>query len=111
MPDEDSLRHKYTPLPDEPRYKKKAKKRRVRSDHKHEYEDVCVDAHSHLLAHGTRQPIYYIGTRCKVCGRLQNVRLRYDVHEPPEDMPLYEVRDFLELAVMRELPESRMVRP
>ena len=46
MPDEDSLRHKYDPLPeDAPRHRKKSKKRHVRSDHKHEYEKVCIDAH------------------------------------------------------------------
>lgn len=110
MPDEDSLRHKYDPLPDEPRYKKKRKKRHIRSDHKHEYEDVCIDAHSYLITRGARRPYYYFGKRCKICGRLYESRTRSDVHEPPDDMPLYEVRDFLELALMRELPESRRVR-
>lgn len=108
---EDALRHKYDPLPEEgPRHRKKAKKRHVRSDHRHDYETVCVDAHSFLLHHGTRRPLYHIAYRCKVCGRLRDSHVVRDIHEPPEGMPLYEVRDFLELALMRELPEERRVR-
>lgn len=107
MPDEDSIRHKYGPLPDEPRYRKKSKKRHVRSDHKHEYELVCIDAHTNVTTHRGRFPYYYIGMRCKVCGRMQNVRSRTDVHDPPAGMPLYEVEDFHALYNMKVLPEDR----
>lgn len=110
MPDEDSLRHKYTPLPEEPRHRKKAKKRHMRSDHKHEYEKVCIDAHTHLLRRGERLHVYHIGKRCKVCGRLGEARLVTDVCEPPAGMPLYEVGNFFDFVVMKELPESMKVR-
>lgn len=102
------LRHKYDPLPeDAPRHRKMSKKRHVRSDHKHEYEDVCVDAHSHGITFGGTVRLYHRATRCKLCGRLQNVRFWAFEDEPPEDMPLYEVDDIIELARMRSLPEDR----
>lgn len=105
---EDALRHKYDPLPEDgPRHKKKAKKRHVRSDHRHEYEDIAIDSHTYIYRSGVgRIHVYETGSRCKVCGRLCNVKFR-ELYEPPVGMPLYEVRDFLELAMMRELPESR----
>lgn len=95
---EDAIHHKYAPIPeDEPRHKKKAKKRHVRSDHRHEYEKVCIDAHSYVLFHGKRTPYMYEGVRCKVCGRLKDVRTMSDWHEPPESMRLFVVDDFLAL--------------
>ena len=108
---EDALRHKYDPIPDDgPRHRKKAKKRRVRSDHKHEYETVCVDAHSFEWRDGEWVPYMNIVRRCKVCGRVGNVRSRSDLHETPSDMPLYVVDGLDYLLGSRELPESRRVR-
>lgn len=107
---EDALRHKYDPLPeDAPRHKKKSKKRRVRSDHKHEYEKVCVDTHSYIHRHGGRVQVYHVATRCKVCGRLGNIRSCAFYNEPPKDLPLYEVKDYIEFAWMKQLPESLRV--
>lgn len=105
MPDEDSLRHKYTPLPEEPRYKKKAKKKHVRSDHKHVYEQVCIDAHSFAYRHGKKVPYMYLGKRCRVCGRLHDWE-RTNVSEPPEGMPLYEVPNWLFLWYEKALPSK-----
>ena len=111
MPDEDSLRHKYDPLPeDAPRHRKKSKKRHVRSDHKHEYEKVCIDAHMKVHTREGEFPSYNIGLRCKVCGRLQDVWFWQGLREPADGMPLYEVEDFLQLLKMRELPEHMEVR-
>lgn len=110
MPDEDSLRHKYAPLPEEPRFKKKRKKVHVRSDHKHEYEEVCIDTHSVVVTRRGKFSRYHRGTRCKVCGRLRNVRLWAFEDGIPTDMPLYEVDDFFELITMKVLPEDRKVR-
>lgn len=106
------IRHKYDPLPDDAsRHKKKAKKKRVRSDHKHVYEDVCVDAHSYSIRRGCgRVKLYHRATRCKLCGRLQNARFWAFKDEPPEDMPLYEVEDIIELARMKSLPEDRRAK-
>ena len=107
---DDVIRHKYQPLPEEaPRHRKKSRKRHARSDHKHEYEQVCIDAGSSVITIGARRKCYHIGKRCKVCGRLHNVRFRSDVHEPPKGMPLYRVRDIFELVRMKELPEGMRV--
>lgn len=106
MPDEDSLRHKYTPLPEEPRYKKKAKKKHTRSDHKHDYEQVCIDAHEFAYRHGKEVPYLYLGKRCKVCGRIGDLREMPDMSEPPEGMPLYDVPDWLFLWTEKALPSE-----
>lgn len=109
MPDEDSLRHKYAPLPDEPRYKKRAKKKHVRSDHKHVYEQVCIDAHDFAYRHGEKVPYLYLGKRCKVCGRLYDF-WKVNQSEPPEGVPLYEVPDWLYLWDAKVLPEEMRVK-
>ena len=105
------IRHKYDPLPDEPRYRKKAKKRHVRSDHKHEYEDVCVDAHGYTITSEGRFPYYHIARRCKVCGRTYTYKARVDMHEPPKNMKLFEVKNWVELWRARELPDESEVTP
>ena len=107
---EDALRHKYDPLPDEPRHKKKSVKKRVRSDHKHMYENVAVNTHSCVLSKGTRTPFYYICKRCKVCGRIGNGTMERNVDDLPDDMPIYEVADIIEWSGMRSLPEEKRVR-
>lgn len=108
---EDVLRHKYDPLPEEPTpYRKKSKKRRVRSDHKHDYERVVIDAHTFVHRNDARIPLYRTGKRCKVCGRLASTRVEGVGFEPPEDMPLYEVKDYLDFMCMRYLPEEMRVR-
>lgn len=107
---EDALRHKYDLLPDEPRHKKKAKKKHVRSNHKHEYETVCVDAHSVVWRDGARIPYMNIVRRCKVCGRVGDVQFRLDLHEPPEGTPLYEVDSWDYLFDHKELPEEMRVK-
>lgn len=106
----ESLRHKYDPLPeDAPRHRKKARTRRVRSDHRHEYEDVCIDAHAAVYRHGERRRVYYTGTRCRVCGKLADVRMGASLYEPPEGMALYEVDGLLALLDMKVLPDSARV--
>jgi len=110
MHDEDSLRHKYAPLPDEPRFKsKKPKKKHARSDHKHDYEMVCIDTGSFIHRRGERVPFFHVGKRCKLCGRLHNPEIDFKIHEPPEDMPLYKV-DFIDFITMKVLPDEMRVR-
>ena len=94
MPNEDSIRHKYTPLPeDSPRHRKKAKKKHVRSDHKHEYEDVAVDAHTTMYTRKTgRVRTLFIAQRCNVCGKVYDWT-HTKLQDPPEGMKLYEVAD------------------
>lgn len=105
------LRHKYDPLPeDAPRHKKKAKKHHVRSDHRHEYEDVCVDTHSYVVRRGgERYPYYSVARRCKVCGRLYDISMRSSLREVPDGMRLFRCKDVLELLCARELPDSKEV--
>ena len=111
MPDEDSLRHKYEQLPeDAPRHRKKSKKRHVRSDHKHEYEDVCIDAGSYSITHNGRVSTYHLAVRCKVCGRVRDVWYWHFKDDPPKDLPLYRVNDFWELLKMKVLPDEMRVR-
>jgi len=109
MADEDSLRHKYTPLPEEPRYRKKKVKKHVRSDHKHEYETVYIDAHSFVYRREKKVPYLHVGERCKICGRL-NDWMHTNLSEPPEGMPLYEVPSWVYLWDERKLPEEMMVK-
>ena len=108
---EDVLRHKYDPLPEEPTpYRKKSKKKRVRSDHKHDYERIVIDAHTFVHRNDVRIPLYHTGKRCKVCGRLASTHMEEVGFEPPDDMPLYEVKDYLDFMCMRYLPEEMRVR-
>ena len=103
------LRHKYDPLPEEPKHRKKAKKRHVRSDHRHDYEEVAIDAGTYTFSRGERRKNYHKGMRCRICGRLHNVRFWEWREEPPEDMPLYEV-DGIKGLFAKELGEERRVR-
>lgn len=108
---EDALRHKYDPLPeDSPRHRKKTKKKHVRSDHKHDYETVCIDTHSYLRKCGVRRKYYSLAKRCKICGRIGDMKMWTRFHEPPEDMPLYDVVDFWTMLDMKTLPEEMRVK-
>lgn len=108
---ESSLRHKYDPLPEDgPRHKKKPKKKRVRSDHRHEYETVCIDMHSLVYTHGKKIPYLYLGERCRICGRMADWRCRSDLQEPPEGMPFYVVPDWTYLWDNKVLPSDMEVR-
>ncbi len=101
MPNEDSIRYKYDPLPEEPKYHKKKHKKHVKSDHKHIYEDVCVD--SHKAFKGLKNPkACNIAKRCKVCGRVYDIEL-WVAYEPPEGLPVYEVDTFDELFNLKYL--------
>lgn len=105
----EDARRKSAPIPDEARPRKKAVKRHVRSDHRHDYEDVCIDAHMSIWSKGKMLPAYYIGKRCKICGRLGDWRNTYDLHEPPEGMRLFETESWRDLWG-RYLPDDLEVR-
>ena len=106
---EDALHHKYDPLPeDAPRHRKKAKRRHVRSDHKHEYEWVYVNDHVYEICNGMRLILKTV-ERCKVCGRTRG-RMRCGLSEPPEGARYFEVKDFFTLFRMTELPEDLEVK-
>lgn len=105
---EDVIHYKYDPLPDEPRHRKKARKVHVRSDHKHVYEDVCIDAHEVIYRDGKCLHVYSIGERCEVCGRLSNVRMAR-LLEPADGLPLYQVVDYAALLYMKVLPDEMRV--
>lgn len=107
---DDVIRHKYQPLPEEaPRHRKKSRKRHVRSDHRHEYEQVCIDTDTHVIHGGRRTRSYHLAERCVVCGRLRDVHLWAAEERVPDGMPLYRVDDIFELVRMKELPEGMRV--
>lgn len=93
-----------------PRHRKRAKKVHTRSDHRHEYETVCIDGHGYVMSHGTKTPFYWVGRRCRVCGRLQDARMQRDMHEPPEGMRLFEVEGFILFDIGGELSEDYEIR-
>lgn len=107
---QESINRKYAPIPeDAPRHRKRSKKKNVRSDHKHEYETVCVDGHSYAYRHGATHKCYYLAKRCKICGRIGDVDMRTNLFEPPEGMPLYDAGDFSSLFGMKYLTEEMRV--
>ena len=93
-----------------PRYRKKSKKNHVKSNHKHEYERVCVDAHAVSFRRGHKVPYMYLADRCKICGRVGDMVMKSDLHEPPTEMPLYELADILEALDLKILPDEMRVR-
>ncbi len=93
-----------------PRYRKKAKKNHVKSNHKHEYERVCVDAHAVSFRRGHKVPYMYLADRCKICGRIGDLKMQPDLHEPPEGMPFYVVPDWTYLWDNKILPDDMRVR-
>ena len=95
----ESLRHKYDPLPeDAPRHKKKRRKKHVRSDHKHEYEDVVIECHSHCIIRGKKHPTLFKTKRCKICGKFRTYYNMPHTWEPPSGMRRFEVKDFLTMS-------------
>lgn len=101
------LHHKYDPLPeDAPRHRKKAKKNRVRSNHKHEYEKVAIDAGCYVYSRGKERPYLCIGKRCRICGKLSDVKFGdTGISKPPEGMRLYKVDGLMELLKLKYLSD------
>ena len=103
---EDAIRHKYDPLPEDgPRHKKKAKREHVRSDHRHEYEEVCIDAHLYAIGHAGRFTYYDVVKRCRLCGRVGGL-VRTCIRKPPDGMRLFKVDDVHNLWHMKVLPDE-----
>ena len=100
---DDVTRYKYDPIPEDgPRHRKRPKREHVRSDHRHEYEDVCIDAQTFVRG----LPRYYIGRRCVICGRLQDTSRT--VADIPEGMRVFVVDGFLGL-LAKKLPDDMEV--
>ena len=102
-------RRKYAPVPeDAPRHKKKAEKRHVRSDHRHEYEDVAViEPHScEVVCRDGRHKAYHKASRCKICGRLYDVKFHAILNELPDGMRVFEV-DRLTSLFDKYLPDDK----
>lgn len=104
----DATRHKYDPLPDDgPRHKKRTRKRRVKSDHRHEYEDVVVDTHSYAIRRGGRRVReVHVCSRCKSCGRIGDKRCFVEAQDVPQGLTMYEVDNFLLFVRMKTLPPN-----
>lgn len=103
------LDHKYKPLPEEaPRHRKKAKRRHERSDHKHEYEEVVVDCGTVRFGRDGHHKEFDMVMRCRVCGRIGDVRWGKYRDEPPAGMRMFRVDDWLAL-FDKTLPEDKEV--
>lgn len=102
-------RRKSSPIPDEPRPKKKAVKKRIRSDHKHEYELVAVDADCYYKNGTGRHTYYPIVDRCRICGKVGDVRFWTDTEQVPDGMRLFKVDGWVSL-FDRYLPDDKEVK-
>lgn len=66
-----AIQHKYAEIPEEPRYvKKKKPKRVVRSDHKHNYVSCYFNSNITVYRDKKRIPVYGCGMYCSICGRI-----------------------------------------
>ena len=102
-------RRKQSPIPDEPRARKKAVRKRRRSDHRHEYELVAIDdGQCCERIGGEVRPLIHIGVRCRICGRLDDVHLFRPV-EDGEGLRRFEV-DGPAGMLVKYLPDELGVR-
>lgn len=99
-------RRKSTPIPDEPRPKKKSVKKHVRSDHKHDYETVAVDTGTFYRDLRGKHRIVTICERCRICGRVGRHLQRAE--NAPDGMRLF-IADGMFL-VPEQLPEEMEVK-
>lgn len=105
---EDVIRHKYDPLPEEARHHKRAKRSHVRSDHKHQYEEIMIDTFTIFRDSKGRPLRYEPAKRCRICGRLKDWKTRM-VEEPPDGVHVYLTRDWYGLRKTMVLPDSARV--
>ena len=103
------LHRKYDPLPEEPRHRKKSRKTHIRSDHKHDYEDVAIDTNVIIMGSDGKKLRYNLAKRCTLCGRLKDWKMYY-LEEPPDGMPIYRTTDWYELWKKMVLPSELKVR-
>ena len=81
-----AIEHKYAELPEKPRYKKKKKKVRVRSDHKHIYACSIFDSGQYEYRNHEKVPAYNIITYCVRCGRIDDIH--YHIHLSDYNLPV-----------------------
>lgn len=82
---EDKINYKYTELPEEPGYRKKAPKRKVKkSNHKHIYADCAIK----FLGENADSFFggYIPGTYCTICGKVHNIKFIFD-DRPTDNVP------------------------
>lgn len=87
---EDTIRYKYTELPEKPRYKKKKKKIHIKADHKHRYANAILDCGSYRYINGLKEPRYYIIEYCSICGRINDVVCGGNLSNP--NLPIFKVK-------------------
>ena len=81
------IEHKYKELPEEPKYKKKKKKIHIRSDHKHRYASAIFDCGLYKTIKGKKEPYYYVGTYCVLCGRIESINIGGNITNP--NLPVF----------------------
>lgn len=90
---ESKLRYKYTELPDEPRYKKKkSKKRVIKSNHKHHYENCLFKTNIYSYVSGKKVPYMYGGVYCTICGKIGNITIG-SKKVVNENLPIFDISD------------------
>lgn len=70
----------------------------------------CDEDHSRMYRDGRKIPYMHFVKRCKVCGRIGDVKIKAGVHEPPEDMSFYVVPSWMYLWTEKTLSEEMRVR-
>jgi hypothetical protein len=77
------------PLEEPTHYRRKRKRRHVRSDHKHDYELVCIDSGMVARFGGHKERIYQSAERCRICGRINRYWLSEWRGAPPEGLRMF----------------------
>lgn len=93
-----TLDYKYTPLPEEPKYKKKKQKKKIKkSDHKHVYVPCYFDYGMSVYKNHKKIRAYGSGTYCSICGRIGDYCFNNVlIEEANPDWPIFK-REFLDL--------------
>lgn len=96
---ENVIAYKYTPLPEESRYKKKKQKKKVKkSNHKHIYAPCYFDYGISVYRNHQKIRVYSSGTYCSICGRIGNYYFNnVPIEEANPDLPIFK-REFLDFS-------------
>ena len=95
----EKVKYKYTPLPEDPKYKKKKNKKIVKkSDHKHIYKPCYFKSQEYISFTGKHKFHLWKGTYCCICGRINDMWIR-DVRHVDESLPIFSITGLLDKEV------------
>lgn len=98
---------RHDPMEEPTHYRRKRKRRHVRSDHKHDYELVCIDSGMMARFGSHRERIYEGAERCRICGRIGRYRLDEWRGEPPEGLRRFKTNGVLDTWIV---PDDKEVK-